>query len=184
MKGKKGFTLMELMIVIVIIMILTGAIVVKLGKGTERAKIAKASSEMDAIVSACRAFYSDTGYWPYHPYWVNANDASPTLGDGGLIDKNNITRVISPAGTATTNASTIEAVKNKWKGPYLEAVSWPADPWSAYRYLLYYDDQRILVVLSRGADLTWGSGSTWMLGKPDTSTTYGKDDLVRVVTKF
>lgn len=64
MKNKTGFTLMELMIVIAIIIILAGAVVARLGGASEKAKEAKAKAEIEEIASACRSFHADTGGWP------------------------------------------------------------------------------------------------------------------------
>jgi len=170
----KGFTLMELMIVIAIIMILAGAIVARVSTGGEKAKIAKATSEMNEIASACRSFYSDTGYWPY----ANSFNADS---DGGLIDKSHITHVIADSGTATSAGSVITTVKNLWKGPYIEAFEWPMDPWKTYHYDLYYHyssgTYKALYVLSYGPNAS-GDSWDWTTGKP------GGDNIMVLVHRF
>lgn len=119
----KGFTLMELMIVIAIIMILAGAIVARVSTTGERAKVAKAKAECEEIASACRAFNLDTGLWP--------------IDFDGLIKsattKGNNEEYVSTDITSIPGAS--------WEGPYLETEKEevPLDPWGQ-PYQLKYDN--------------------------------------------
>lgn len=104
-----GFTLMELMIVIAIIMILSGAIIARIGTGSEKAKIAKATSELNEIAAACRVFRLDTGLWPKN---VSVLVSAPT--NEGYDDQ------------------TFQKVGNILsKPPYLEVAqnTVPPDPW-------------------------------------------------------
>ena len=113
-----GFTLIELMIVIAIMMILAGAIVARIGSGSDKAKEAKAMAELEQIASACRSFYADTGLWPRTFNDLIATQASPpTLG----YDEQRASRAIT-AGS--------------FKGPYLETKTIPNDPWG-YPYAFY-----------------------------------------------
>ena len=167
MRSRKGFTLMELMIVIAIMMILAGAIVARVSTGGEKAKVAKATAEMNEIASACRSFYSDTGAWPYGNSWGAG-------GDGGLIEKGNI-KVKDDNGTNLTGAAKT-VVENNWKGPYLEAFEWPLDPWKS----VYYDlagNSATLAVLCCGPDGGWDGGA-WDSGET------ADDDLMVLIHRF
>lgn len=61
---KKAFTLIELLIVIAIAVIISAALVPLFSITKQDAKMAKASSELDAIRTACIHFHQDTGQWP------------------------------------------------------------------------------------------------------------------------
>lgn len=113
MKLNKGFTLMELMIAIAIIMILAGAIVARLGSGTEKAKIGKATGELQEIVTASRSFFGDTGVWPEDTKSL-VNSATTT----GYNEYGESGKSFEEGGV--------------WRGPYLETKvpgEVPNDPW-------------------------------------------------------
>lgn len=176
MRNNKGFTLMELMIVIAIIMILAGAIVAKIGSGTEKAMVARATAEMEEIASAARAFYVDTGYWCFWPYWGSPTD---NTNDPGLISKDRVRIVIRPNGVDSWSPTDLNIVKSRWKGPYLEAKEWPLDPWGRHRYCLYYDATvKALGVICPGPDLNWASGTLFTKG------VLNGDDLGLIVHRF
>jgi general secretion pathway protein G len=61
---KNGFTLFELLIVIVIVGILFGAMVPILNVSRQDARVAKAQSELDSIKTAAMMLHHDTGEWP------------------------------------------------------------------------------------------------------------------------
>lgn len=60
-ENKKGFTLMEMVVVVAIIAVFVGAAVMYLGKNTEDAKIARAKEDIKIITSAAIFYTTDTG---------------------------------------------------------------------------------------------------------------------------
>ena len=60
--NKKGFTLIELMVVIAIIGILVGIIIVSLNKSTDQAKDAKVRSAMGQLRSVAQIYYNNHEY--------------------------------------------------------------------------------------------------------------------------
>ena len=59
-----GFTLMELMVVIAIIVLLAGIMVPNLANRIERAKITKAEADIAGIEGAIAMYETDTGRYP------------------------------------------------------------------------------------------------------------------------
>lgn len=66
MKKRKshGFTLVELLIVIVIIGILAGSLLLVMGSGTDKANATKVVSDMRTLKAAALMYYSDNNAWP------------------------------------------------------------------------------------------------------------------------
>ncbi|MBF0119966.1 MAG: type II secretion system major pseudopilin GspG [Desulfobacterales bacterium] len=95
----KGFTLIELMVVIVILGILAGLIVPRIMGRPEEAKKLKAKMIIESLETALKMYKLDTGSYPTTEQGLQA-----------LIDQ--------PAG-----------VKNWRKGGYLEKNKVPKDPW-------------------------------------------------------
>ena len=106
-RRRNAFTLIELLLVMVILVVLAGVVVTRFGNRTEQARDAAAKTDIQAIDTAIEAFQVDCQRYP-------TNEE----GLGALIT--------APAG-----------VQEKWKGPYLKRNALPVDPWNnayVYRY--------------------------------------------------
>lgn len=100
-----GFTLIELMVVILIIGLLATIVVQNLRSATDKAKRVKAQADIAQIKSGLDRYYLDAGSYPTTDQGLPALTAAPT---GGNVPKD-------------------------WQGPYLEKI--PPDPWgNAYFY--------------------------------------------------
>lgn len=81
---RKGFTLIELMIVIAIIIILAAIAIPNYLRMTERAKVSAIESDMKAIGTALEAYNTD---WTHYPYSSSGTDwaycKKELLGSGG-----------------------------------------------------------------------------------------------------
>ncbi|HKV56615.1 MAG TPA: type II secretion system major pseudopilin GspG [Candidatus Binataceae bacterium] len=100
-----GFTLIELMVVILIIGLLATIVVQNLRSATDKAKRVKAQADIAQIKSALDRYYLDAGSYPSTDQGLAALIAAPTSGD----------------------------IPKDWGGPYIEKI--PPDPWgSSYFY--------------------------------------------------
>ena len=98
----RGFTLIELMVVIVILGILAGLIVPKIMGRPEQAKRLKAKMQIESFETALKLFKLDNGFYPDTEQGLQALIEEP---DAGRIPKN-------------------------WKkGGYFEKGRIPKDPW-------------------------------------------------------
>jgi general secretion pathway protein G len=101
-RDKRGFTLIELMVVVVILGILAGLIIPKIMGRTDEARKLKARMQIEQLEQALKLYYLDSGEYPTTEQGLNA-----------LIEK--------PA---------TEPVPKRWReGGYLEKGKIPRDPW-------------------------------------------------------
>ena len=99
--SRQGFTLVELMLVVVIIGVLAAMVVPRLVGRTEQAKTARATSDIAVIGSALDLYELDTGGYPGTLEQLVAREAPSDLS---------------------------ETMRAKWSGPYLRK-GLPNDPW-------------------------------------------------------
>ncbi len=97
--GQRGFTLIELMVVIVILGILATMIVPKIMDRPEQARRTKAGADIGALGQALKLYKLDTGKYPSTEQGLMALSEPPST---GVLAKN-------------------------WKGPYLDKSA--KDPW-------------------------------------------------------
>src|SRR5262252_985686 len=94
-----GFTLIELMVVILIIGLLATIVVQNLRSATDKAKRVKAQADISQLKSALDRYYLDAGSYPSSDQGLPALVAAPTAGND----------------------------PKDWGGPYIERI--PLDPW-------------------------------------------------------
>jgi len=87
--NKKGFTLIELMIVMTIVSLLASVAIPKFADLAKSAKQAAAKHNLGVLKSATSIYYSSTnGYWPYKDVSISGN-YDLVVGDGhGTYDDN------------------------------------------------------------------------------------------------
>ena len=109
LKNRKGFTLIEIMVVIVILALLAALVGPKLMGRTDDAKITDARVQIKNIETALKLYKLDTGNYPSTEQGLAALVTKPTVG----------------------------VIPNGYKeGGYLESKKVPKDPWgSDYLYI-------------------------------------------------
>lgn len=93
-RNQKGFTLIEIMVVLIIIGLLAGIVVPRLMGRTDEAKITKTQVQIKNIGSALDLYKLDNGVYPATEQGLAALVEKPTVGEiprswkeGGYLDK-------------------------------------------------------------------------------------------------
>ncbi len=122
---QKGFTLVELLVVIAILGVLAGTVTVAVVKHLDNAKVGRAEIDIANLKAALKTYYIHVGSYPTAAEGIQA-------------------LITAPAGLAGTS---------KWKGPYLDAISVPKDPWgNEYLYNTPGEDGRDFDIIAYGKD--------------------------------
>lgn len=119
---KKGFTLIELMIVIAIIGILTSIGIVSFSQARGKANDAKRRADLKTLQTALEQYYSDNGSYPTTSGW-NSSQSDDTNAGGikggnwlpGLVPQYMKQLPYDPVG----GASNIQPTCSSWKKAYL-----------------------------------------------------------------
>lgn len=132
MKNRCGFTFVELISVIAIIVILLSIVVIGGSNARTRARMGQAKSEIAALEAAINAYRTDVGTFPVDPQGASVN--ADTVRQLGGLD---------------ASGAVIASLPNDWNGPYMEfdrsrlasGSGEFLDPWgNAYKILGIGDD--------------------------------------------
>ncbi|MEA3471619.1 MAG: type II secretion system major pseudopilin GspG [Thermodesulfobacteriota bacterium] len=124
-RDERGFTLIELMVVIVILGILAGLIVPRIMGRPEEARQAKARIQIESIETALKLYRLDNGSYPTTEQGLQALVEPPEVGE----------------------------LAESWReGGYLEKGRIPKDPWGNEYIYLSPGTQGDLDLISYGAD--------------------------------
>jgi general secretion pathway protein G len=124
-RRRRGFTLMEILLVLAILVILGALVTVGYSKIRQNALIDSAKTQISTLEAGVELYQIDVGRYP--------------SGDSGLE-----ALYIQPS----------DAPPGKWRGPYLKGTQLPLDPWNnPYNYQVIDDptDQRFEIT-SNGPD--------------------------------
>ncbi len=125
-KNQKGFTLIEIMVVVIILGLLAGLVLPRILGQEEKAKVEASKVQIRALEDALDAYKLDNGFYPTTDQGLDA-----------LIHKPEVGRI--PA---------------KWRdGGYLKPARIPKDPWGKdFVYLSPGNEGREYDIISYGAD--------------------------------
>jgi general secretion pathway protein G len=126
MKNQKGFTLIEIMVVVIILGLLAGLVLPRILGQEEKAKVETAKVQIRSLESALDAFKLDNGFYPATDQGFDALIKKPEAG----------------------------RIPNKWReGGYLKPARIPKDPWGKdYAYFSPGSEGREYEITSYGAD--------------------------------
>ncbi|KAA3605209.1 MAG: prepilin-type N-terminal cleavage/methylation domain-containing protein [Planctomycetota bacterium] len=114
--GKAGFSLLELLVVVVIVSILAAILLPRFGTTIDKTRVARAEQELRSLHLAFSRVYFDTNYYPSEV--LHASDV-------GLVNKRFVP------------ANLLEL----WDGPYLERWPESGHPWGG-RYVYRHRPKR------------------------------------------
>ena len=136
-RNEKGFTLIEVVVVVAVIAILAAVLTPYITKYIDDSKVAKARNEAQVIAAAVTNAYKDLGRWPNR---INAATDYGGLYTGTVLPAGTIIGAATgwtPPAAATWSSLDTHLVSNghtyplagdtKWAGPY--ATTLPVDPW-------------------------------------------------------
>lgn len=123
-KNEDGFTFMETLIVLAIILILTSTVGFSAIGNLEKARVAAAKTQIESLVTSLESYYIDCGMYP--------------TAEQGL--------------TSLRQKPETHPVPDGWNGPYLYKDA-PKDPWGyEYEYLSPAPDGSPFGIRSFGSD--------------------------------
>jgi general secretion pathway protein G len=103
---RSGFTLVELLIVIIVIAVLAAIAIPKFVSASARSKESSLHADLKLVRNAVALFQNDTGYYP-----MTITDIAATA---------------APTNGKDSSGATQGITASNWKGPYIAAV--PNDP--------------------------------------------------------
>jgi general secretion pathway protein G len=109
LRNRGGFTLLEILLVVVIIGMLVGVAAVNLTKSSEKAKLTSTRNQIDAYKTALGVYEMDNGFFPSADQGLQALIQQPSSAPQPM----------------------------NWKGPYLDPAVLKTDPWGhdyVYKY--------------------------------------------------
>jgi len=134
-KTRAGFTLMEIMVVIIVIAVLASVAGPMIGSITDQGRASATKSKMSALKSAMLAYQSDVGRLPFNGKPGDARTGTLYSSNAVLgltIDTNVL--VCDGLGNSSFN---ITNYSRKWKGPYMDSEpgDFMLDAWgNPFRY--------------------------------------------------
>lgn len=179
---RSGFSLIELVAAVAILVILAGVLIPAVGNQMSKARNARVSADIDTVAKAFNAYYIDTGIWPSNGVFNPNQNVSQELIQLPCLYNNvfNLKGWSGPylnVGYKIDNSTMYVAIAGSGDGGGLR------DPWGN-NYMLYYVSKNsangngAIMIFSKGPNGTMNTSTTNIRSGLATS-----DDLVGVVTR-
>lgn len=107
--GQKGFTIVELLIVIVIIGILAALVFVQFNNMQARGRDAERKADLRLVESKLAEYYADEGEYPTGTAISAVGTAIPSIPDDALADPGSGTYTYTSTGESYTLGATLES---------------------------------------------------------------------------
>ena len=150
-KNQSGFTLIEMLIVIVVLGILAMIIVPQITVSTEDAKISTLQTNLSGVRSAVETYYAQ--HASTYPGRNNSGAAGTTASDGAaaLAFVVQMTQYTNEAGLVQTNKDTTYKY-----GPYIKGSAMPTNPFTNTNTLVCDYDEAVITTRTVS-----GGGEAW-----------------------
>ncbi len=185
-KRKSGFTLMEIMVVIIVIAVLASVAGPMIGSITDQGRASATKSKLSSLKSALLAYQTDVGRLPHLGCAKKAGNYCQDLLLSNETEDNNVLYSNSDAGY-TADAGGGKAPGNysrRWKGPYMDSdpSDFMMDAWG--NKIKYVAQNRNVYLWSRGPDGDFYSSGVESAFKDQTNAQKECDDIVVSVARL
>ncbi|EKD83968.1 MAG: hypothetical protein ACD_39C00333G0004 [uncultured bacterium] len=159
--NRSGFTLMEIMVVIIVIAVLASVAGPMIGSITDQGRASATKSKLSGLKSALLTYQSDVGRFPYVGNADNSQTAKAyNEGDTKLLGDNMEANVLVNEGIG--NDATGFNIKNynrRWKGPYMDSdpSDFMLDSWGVKIKYQAHKDKNNIYLWSSGPDMAHGN---------------------------
>jgi prepilin-type N-terminal cleavage/methylation domain-containing protein len=136
--GQKGFSIIEVLVVIAIIAVLAGVVMVNLQRARVRGRVGKAEGDLGQLRTAIGLLQSDTGKLSNGCPPTESNDTTVEMQtpEAGIVE-------MPPVGLISGTCEWTDGDVSQWKGPYSDISK---DPWNRY----YVFDSQYIITCEAG----------------------------------
>lgn len=153
-KRKSGFTLMEIMVVIIVIAVLASVAGPMIGSITDQGRASATKSKLSSLKSALLAYQADVGRFPFTGSSGQSKTATCYCQSTllGTTDDTNV--LVCNSFSLVGGSSSVKNYGKKWKGPYMdsEASDFMVDSWG--KNIQYIASGKNIYLWSFGPNMT------------------------------